>query len=242
VTTAPREDQVRLLAVQDLDTRADQLAHQRTTLSELATVAAAQSRRSALHTALAATRTAVDDLARELAKAEADVDQVRARTVRDQSRLDSGSASLKDVQALTAEIEHLADRQSVLEDAQLAVMERLEAQQSILDTAQAAFDAAEVELTSAQAAADTALAALDAQAAEVAAQRTVAADGLDAALLALYEKLRAQRGGLGAGRLVGNRCEGCNMELNALDLDAIRAAAADQVVRCEECRRILVRP
>ena len=241
MTTAPHADQVRLLDVQELDTRADQLAHQRRTLPELATVAALESRRADLHTALTTSRTTSDDLVRELAKAEADVEQVRARAVRDQSRLDSGTASLKDVQALTAEIEHLAGRQAALEDTQLAAMERLETQQSALDAAQEAFDAVETELASARAAASTAVAALDAQATEVAQQRTAAADGLDSGLLTLYEKLRAQRGGLGAGRLVGRRCEGCHMELNPLDLEAIGAAPPDQVVRCEECGRILVR-
>ncbi|MCL2423936.1 MAG: C4-type zinc ribbon domain-containing protein, partial [Micrococcales bacterium] len=221
--------------------RADQLAHQRRTLPELATVATLKARCTDLQRVLTAARTATDDLVRELTKAEADVEQVRARTVRDQGRLDSGTASLKDVQALTAEIEHLAGRQAVLEDAQLAVMERLEAQQSTLDEAQEAFDAADAELTVAQANATTALSALDAEATDVAGQRTAAADGLDAALLALYEKLRAQRGGLGAGRLVGNRCEGCHMDLNSVDLEAIHSTPADQVVRCEECGRILVR-
>lgn len=241
MTTAAHADQVRLLDVQTLDTRTDQLAHQRRTLPELATVAALESRRADLHTSLTTSRTAAADLARDLAKAEADVDQVRARTLRDQARLDSGTASLKDVQALTAEIEHLAGRQAVLEDAQLAVMERLEMRQSELDAAQEAFDAVETELASARVAAEAAVAALDAQATDVAQQRATAVDGLDAGLVVLYEKLRTQRGGLGAGRLVGNRCEGCHMELNALDLDAIRAAPLDQVVRCEECGRILVR-
>ncbi len=241
MTTAAHADQVRLLEVQELDTRTDQLAHQRRTLPELATVAALEARRADLHTSLATSRTTVADLARDLAKAEADVDQVRARTARDQARLDSGTASLKDVQALTAEIDHLAGRQAVLEDVQLAVMERLDAGQADLDAAQEAFDAVEIELASARAAADAAVVTLDAQTTEVAQQRAAAVDGLDAGLLALYEKLRSQRGGLGAGRLVGNRCEGCHMELNALDLDAIRAAPLDQVVRCEECGRILVR-
>jgi len=46
---------------------------------------------------------------------------------------------------------------------------------------------------------------------------------------------------VGAAALRGRRCEGCRLELNPLDLDAIRAKGEDQVVRCEECGRILVR-
>jgi len=241
VTTAPAADQARLLDVQALDTQADQLVHQRRTLPELAVVAQLEARRADLHTSLVTSRTAAADLARELTKAEADVDQVRTRAARDHARLDSGTASLKDVQALTAEIEHLAGRQATLEDVQLEVMERLEAHQDALATVQEAFDAVEAELAAACQAVQAATAQVDAQATQVAQERAAAADGLDATLVALYERLRAQRGGLGAGRLVGNRCEGCRMELNQSDLDAIRAAPPDQVVRCEECGRILVR-
>jgi predicted nucleic acid-binding Zn-ribbon protein len=59
--------------------------------------------------------------------------------------------------------------------------------------------------------------------------------------MALYERLRTRSGGRGAGRLLGSRCESCRMELNPLDLEKMRAAPADQVVRCEECGAILVR-
>jgi uncharacterized protein len=60
-------------------------------------------------------------------------------------------------------------------------------------------------------------------------------------LLDLYEKLRAQHGGVGAAALRRGRCEGCHLSLNTVDLNSIRAAAPDEVLRCEECRRILVR-
>jgi len=56
-----------------------------------------------------------------------------------------------------------------------------------------------------------------------------------------YEKIRESTGGVGAALLRARRCEGCRLELNPLQIQQIRAAAADEVVRCEECRRILVR-
>ena len=59
-------------------------------------------------------------------------------------------------------------------------------------------------------------------------------------LLKLYEQIRNTRG-VGAAMLRAGRCEGCHLTLNTVDLNQIRAAAADEVVRCEECRRILVR-
>jgi hypothetical protein len=64
---------------------------------------------------------------------------------------------------------------------------------------------------------------------------------LPADLLALYEKIRAAAGGIGAAMLRARRCEGCRIELSGSDLSTVATAPDDEVVRCEECRRILVR-
>ncbi len=63
----------------------------------------------------------------------------------------------------------------------------------------------------------------------------------DHCLPLLYERMRVQHGGVGAAALRGGRCEGCHLSLNTVDLNTIRAADPDEVLRCEECRRILVR-
>ncbi|WP_159807844.1 zinc ribbon domain-containing protein [Cellulomonas citrea] len=241
MTKAPAADQARLLAVQDLDTQLDQLAHRRRTTPELAVVAELDARLADLDAALVMSRTAANDLRRELKKAEADVEQVRSRAQRDQARLDSGAASVKDVQALSAELEHLAHRQTELEEVELEVMERLEAHESALGHEQSAYDDVVAQQVAARAAVEAALAQIDAQVAQVRTERAAAIAGLDAALVALYEKLRTQLSGRGAGRLVGNRCDGCRMELNPSDVHRISSADPDEVVRCEECGRILVR-
>jgi predicted nucleic acid-binding Zn-ribbon protein len=230
-----------LLEVQALDTRAQQLAHQRRTLPTIATLVELDKRVADLHTSLVDSRTALADLERELAKAEADVEQVRARSSRDQRRLDSAALSAKDAQAVMSEIESLARRQGVLEEAELDVMERLEAHQESLAKVEAAHAELVAAQEKAQAERDAKWAEIDAAAAEVATKRAAAVAGLDAGLVKLYDRLRAQLGGLGAAALRGGRCEGCRLELNAGDLANVKAAAADQVVRCEECGRILVR-
>ncbi|HEY0119620.1 MAG TPA: C4-type zinc ribbon domain-containing protein [Cellulomonas sp.] len=241
MTSAPVADQHQLLVVQDLDTRLDQIAHRRREVPALATIVALDARLADLGTALVTSRTAAGDLRRELAKAEADVEQVRARATRDQGRLDSGQSSVKDTQALTSEIDHLAGRQAALEEVELDVMERLEAHTAVLDELEAAHAEVERQRAAAEAERDAAFAALDDEAAQVRAERAAAVDGLDAGLVTLYEKLRGQLSGRGAAALVGRQCQGCRMELNPADLDAIKGAPPQQVVRCEECGRILVR-
>ncbi|QHT56059.1 hypothetical protein GXP71_08190 [Cellulomonas sp. H30R-01] len=241
MTTAPAADQRRLLDVQELDTRLDQLAHKRRTLPELARLLELDAQLADLHTALVTSRTAAEDLRRELAKAEADVEQVRSRAARDQARLDSGQGSAKDLQALTSELASLARRQGDLEEVELEVMERLEAHEGALAEVTKAYDALVAQKESVAADRDAAFRTIDADAERVRGERATAAEGLDAGLVTLYERLRGQLGGLGAAPLRGRRCEGCRLELNPLDLDAIRSKGEDQVVRCEECGRILVR-
>ncbi|GCD18965.1 hypothetical protein CTKZ_05270 [Cellulomonas algicola] len=241
MTTAPAADQRRLLDVQELDTRLDQLAHKRRTLPELARLLELDAQLADLHTALVTSRTAAEDLRRELTKAEADVEQVRSRAARDQARLDSGQGSAKDLQALTSELASLARRQGDLEEVELEVMERLEAHEGALAEVTKAYDALVAQNESVAADRDAAFRTIDADAERVRGERATAAEGLDAGLVTLYERLRGQLGGLGAAPLRGRRCEGCRLELNPLDLDAIRSKGEDQVVRCEECGRILVR-
>ncbi len=241
MTTAPIADQQRLLAVQELDTRLDQLAHRRREVPAIAHLREIDTRLADLATALVTSRTAQGDLQRELAKAEADVEQVRTRAKRDQDRLDSGSASAKDAQALASEIESLARRQAALEEVELEVMERLDAHSAALAKLEAAHAEVEGQKADTLVERDAAFGEIDAEAERVRVERSVAAEGLDAGLMALYEKLRAQLAGRGAAALVGKQCQGCRMELNPVDLAAVRAAAPDQVVRCEECGRILVR-
>ena len=110
MTTAPPEDQRRLLDVQALDTRTSQLAHQRRTHPVLARLTELDGRLADVETSLVASRTAVRDLRRELAKAEADVEQVRSRADRDRARMDAGRGTAKDMQALSSELVALGRR------------------------------------------------------------------------------------------------------------------------------------
>ena len=53
-------------------------------------------------------------------------------------------------------------------------------------------------------------------------------------------KVAVLAGGTGAARLIGQHCDGCHLELSAVEVERIRAATPDAVVTCEQCGRILV--
>ena len=178
---------------------------------------------------------------REVTKAEADVQLVRDRAARDQSRLDSGTGSAKDLQAIQHELQSLTRRQGELEDIEIEIMERAEAVEAEVTRLEGKRGEVTARLDEVTAARDAALADLDSEATAVAAPRADIVAGVGEDLVTLYEKVRAQGGGLGAAALRQRRCGGCQLELNNVDMNRIKAAPADEVLRCEECRRILVR-
>ncbi|WP_406865300.1 C4-type zinc ribbon domain-containing protein [Streptomyces sp. HUAS MG47] len=235
-------DQIRLLDVQALDVRLQQLAHKRKSLPEHAEIESLTKDLTQLRDLLVAAQTEESDCAREQTKAEQDVDQVRQRATRDQQRLDSGAVSSpKDLENLQKEIASLAKRQGDLEEVVLEVMERREGVQERVAELTERVSAVQAKTEDATARRDAAQAELDAESASVGKERELVAGSVPADLLKLYEKLREQQGGVGAARLYQRRCEGCHIELNITELNEVRAAAADAVVRCENCRRILVR-
>jgi uncharacterized protein len=182
------------------------------------------------------------DLKRALSKAEADVDQVRSRIDRDRQRLDAGQvASPRELENLQSEIVSLTRRQSDLEEIVLDVMERQEAAQGSRESAAAEREEIAATRDVVTARRDAALAEIAEQAGKAGDRRATVASEEPQDLLDLYGRMRQQHGGVGAAALRGGRCEGCHLSLNTVDLNNIRHADPDEVLRCEECRRILVR-
>jgi len=238
---ADPEVQLRLLDVQARDSALARLGHRRRTLPELAVIADADTRLAALRDDVVRAETEVGDLDRELRRLENDVDQVRRRAERDQQRMLSGAVPAKELESLQHEVETLTRRQSDLEDTELEVMEQREEADSRADAVRAEVERVTATRSEAEQARDKAIAEIDAETAADTEARAALAAGLPADLLALYEKVRAASGGVGAAMMRQRRCEGCRLELMGAELRAAQAAPPDEVMRCENCRRILVR-
>jgi len=234
-------EQQKLLDLAAEDVALSQLAHRRRTLPEVAAVEAAEESERELSADVVRAETEVKDLTREVRRLESDVDTVRQRAARDRQRLDSGSATPKEMTNLQHEMESLARRQADLEDQQLELMERLEAAESALATAQQGVLGAREARERAEQLRDDALADITDGTARHEAARAAVAGGISAPLLSLYDRIRAQTGGTGAAMLQARACQGCRIELNGRELAAVRNADPHEVVRCENCGRILVR-
>jgi predicted nucleic acid-binding Zn-ribbon protein len=187
-------------------------------------------------------RIAVDDLTAEQTTVDADVEQVRTRRDRDRHRMDQGLISNpKDLERMQHEMTSLERRIVTLEDEELEVMARLEDAQRTLDELTAQLADAEQRNGRVEEARDAKYADIDAELTDLAGRRAPIAEELPDDLLALYDRLRAAKNGVGAAALRARQCGGCMLTLDNAELGKIRAAADDEVLRCEECQRILVR-
>lgn len=233
-------DQQELLRLQALDTRLQQLAHRLGSLPQTAELAELAKRDTAVRGTRAEAVGTLETARGELARLESDVAIVEARIARDGDRLQHTS-SVKDVTALESELASLAKRRSDLEDQELTVMQRVEDAEGHLagiDGERASIAAAIEKL---EADRDEAAAGLAAERDAAERDRVVVSGGVPAELLAFYEQRRARGAGIGAALLRQRTCQGCNMTLTGSDLDTVRRAAADEVLLCPDCDRILVR-
>lgn len=235
---ASYSDQARLLELAALDAGIRHADQARRNPAQSARVQALLAQRQEQSAALTGLLGARDDAKAELARIESDVVLVDARSARDAERL-AASTNAKDAQGLEHEIASLAKRKSDLEDAELDIMERLEAAESAVAAQAALISATNDE--GGRLSADGKAAVADATARFDAGTRDRAAIAghISADLLALYERLSAR--GVGAGALHQRTCEGCRMVLSGTDLQGLRKAAEDDVVFCPECGCILVR-
>jgi uncharacterized protein len=233
--------QLRLLDLQAADTALAQLRHRREHLPELAAISTSEQQAEQLRGEALDLQAQLDDVADDQRRLEKEIEAVQARAKRDEQRLTSGDLPAKELEGLQHEITTLARRQSTLEDDLLDLMERrenLDAQFASITRRQAALSSDRADL---EAKREAAFVEIDAGLARTSGERSEIAHELPGDLLALYDKIRAGGGGVGAAMLRRRRCEGCHLELAGSELNAVRDAPPDALVRCENCRRILVR-
>lgn len=234
-------DQIRLLELADLDQELGRVQHAAQALPEHKQINELMAARQEVTDVLVAVTTEVDDLEVAVRRAEADLVPVKQRLDRDSRRVEDGSVTdSKTLRGLIDEVEHIKRRITTLEDEQLEVMGRLEEAQARKQGAEQRKAEVESRLRELVGVRNQKVGDLQAEAGEISSSRKAKAATVTADLLKLYERIREQRG-LGAARVSRGRCSGCQLEITVSDLDSYRKAPANQVLRCVECDRILVR-
>ena len=238
---ASPEHQNLLIELQLIDTAISHLKIKLANLPEREQITALHTRLENTAVELAVVETELADVAIDLRRIEVDVEQVADRIKKDESRLSSGAGSPKELEQLQHELGTLAKRKSELEDGELEVMlkhDAVKARVDELQNDQVGLKQLELELNIRL---ENATTEIQSEISIQQAERGQLAPKIEATLVELYEKVRTSNDGVGAALLVGNKCEGCHLSINAIEIERIKSLPADEIIRCEECRRILVR-
>lgn len=228
-----------LLELQAADTMADQLRHRRDHLVEREQLQASKGALVRWNEARILAKNRFDELAAQLRRIEAASDDIDAKRADLEKKLTTIIAP-REAEALQREIAELVRQRSALDDDGLAALD----EQARLDDELSGLAAQEEELRDAYLAADAALASvesdIDSEIARVEERLTDLRKQVDKPLLRRYDRLR--EGHLvGAASLSGSRCDGCHIDLSAVEVDDVRDRAKKTGVSdCPQCGRLLV--
>lgn len=238
---APKSEQEKLLALQALDSSLIQLEHKLRNLPVLKLLEEKGAAFASARDLCIAAETEKSDIKHELSKSEVDVEQVVSRIERDEKRLSAGQGTPKELEQLQHELGSLAKRRAELEEIELEVMMRVDALDQRISSLSQERDSLEREISELSKTRDLEISEIKVSQEKTQSDRIALVATIHPELLALYEKIRSTSDGVGAARLHIGQCDGCHLALNAADLVRIKGLPDDEVVRCEECRRILIR-
>lgn len=236
-------DEHPLLSLQAVDSAADGLTANRAGLPQRAALEACAAERQKIEADIAA----VEASEVELRATERGLAREVAESVREgreaEDKLYSGKVQgVAELEGLQTQLDSFRAKQAELEERQLGLMEtREELEQGLAGGTEslAACDAKREELLAALAEGES---TIDAQLVAVAAERDEAIARVPPASLQNYDRLRksARLGGVVTAQVKGNACGRCRIPVPVMRLTRVREDAVGDVVRCENCNRILV--
>lgn len=181
-----------------------------------------------------------------VSKIEAEIHKMQDETSVVQGHADDEQAKLmtgqitdhKQVQYISRELDALRRRKDKLEMDTLKLMERLEKAQGQRETVHEALEQlADREVVLVERFREHG-GELQNTIAENVAKREAVAGSLDPEMLQRYLSLREAKAGIGVGRLEGDSCSACRMQLPAESVAAL--AAGPDVGICSHCHRLIV--
>lgn len=238
---ASPSDQLAVLELQRLDDKLAALTQRESNLPEKIALNSAVIKRNNLRDLRIAAETERTDVKRELSRAEADVEQIVARIQRDEARLNSGTGTAKELEQTQHELVTLEQRRAELEEAELTIMVQVESISNRISELSREEDQLTAEIADLEVQRDSALSVIVSERESITTQRNSIAAPIAQDLKDLYAKLALDNNGNGAAQLVGNECKGCHLTINTTEIQRIATLPAEEVVRCEQCRCILVR-
>jgi predicted nucleic acid-binding Zn-ribbon protein len=231
----------RLLDLQAEDTAIKRLEDRRASLPEARRLAEVNENLAELEADLQIANHQNADVAREQERLEGEIELLDQKVAREEQRMYSGNvANPKELSSLQAEVESLKRKKSSMEDELLDVMERKEQISETVQTLGAEREEAARESAELTAKVEGLTGEMDSELKVHESERVEIISTIPDDLLALYDKLRETKNGVGAAALEDGTCQGCHTKLPAKEVERVKSEGGLQ--RCDNCRRILVVP
>lgn len=230
---------LKLLELQKVDTTVDRLEARLRHLPEQAALDTMEAQRQDLDAQIDQCKAVFDEVTARQKRVDYEVESVAQKLVIEERRLYSGTVgNSKELSDLSREVEALKRRKGILEDQDLEVMEERESVEKELNALTQERAGLVVEIEQQRQLRDAASGEVGVQLGVAQAERKERLVGLDPALLALYDQIRASKGGVGAAAMTDGVCQGCHIRMPAQEAERVRQASG--LTRCDECRRILI--
>lgn len=236
---ASQQSLLELLELQKIDSTIDRLTGRLHNLPEQAELDALEERQRALEAQVGEQEAALDEVAGRQRKLDNEIDNIGRKIAGEEARLNSGDVgSARELSGIAAEVESLKRRRTRFEDEDLEVMEEREVLEKELAGLRAELESLQGKVAEAITRRDVAGGEVGGELEKARARKAEWLPRIPPQLLSYYNDLRASKHGVGAAALQGNMCLGCHMQLPAQEVARVRAAQG--LIRCDECGRILV--
>ena len=139
--------------------------------------------------------------------------------------------------------QELHEKQSSLEEQEMALLESIEEVDARIQAEEAAQTANQVDRDNLAQVIGKVESEVSAELDRLAVERRAIVPSIPEKILSAYDNVRtqAQKNGRGAAMLVEGRCGACRIKLPSLERTKMLAAPEDALIQCPQCRRVLVR-
>jgi predicted nucleic acid-binding Zn-ribbon protein len=233
-------DQARiLLELQERDLRVLRLTKQLDEMPEKRAILAARTKLAEIATLLMRTDSVGRAVDAEISRLDDDMTAIRVKMDHEQAKLLSGEVkNPKELTAISMELDSLKRRLDKLETEELAQMAKRETATAQSEKIVAALEAGRAREAKMVTAFKTRGSDLLTEVSRLTAERATLAGALPATLRERYDAVRAAKHSVAVGRLEGDMCGVCRVNIPAGELEKLQAGP--EISRCPMCQRILI--
>ena len=237
---AANESQKLLIELSSIDQKITRLSNQKQNHPQLRKIAELTARLPSIEASIVENDSRINETKKELARAEVDVENIAKRVEKDNERLNSGETSAKDLTQIQHEIGTLKSKQKDLEEVEISILEILEDLEHKKSGLQEILTQVKDEISQLNTLIKDDFSRANSEIVVFTTNRNEVVSKIDKSLVELYEKIRLEHG-IGAGMFSHGTCSSCQIQISPAEISKINALDPEEVIRCENCRCILVR-